>query len=256
MGKNILVLPDIHGRTFWKEPCKHIEDYEKVIFLGDYLDPYDFENISVQDAISNFREIVEFKKKNAEKVILLLGNHDMPYFSDEYYRFSIGHCRHSRTFHKEIADIFNEAKRLFGIAYVYEDILFTHAGVTYEWLSNVVKCEDTNINKICSILNELIQSREGQIKLFYITSQRGGRDRYASCVWADIDDMMWDYEANSEKEIHKIKQIFGHTMQAFYDTNRNIVFGDSIEFGNCKMLDTAKPYVLNASSFETKIAEY
>ena len=39
----ILVLPDIHGRHFWKEPCNNIETYDKVVFLGDYLDPYDFE---------------------------------------------------------------------------------------------------------------------------------------------------------------------------------------------------------------------
>lgn len=44
MSKNkLLILPDIHGRVFWKEPCQNIEDYDKVIFLGDYLDPYGFE---------------------------------------------------------------------------------------------------------------------------------------------------------------------------------------------------------------------
>ena len=41
MKKRILVIPDVHGRTFWKEPvCKLIESVDKVIFLGDYLDPY------------------------------------------------------------------------------------------------------------------------------------------------------------------------------------------------------------------------
>ena len=74
----ILVCGDIHGRRFWKKPCENIEDYDKVIFLGDYLDPYDFEGITVIDAIKNFEEIIEFKKNNVDKVILLLGNHDMP----------------------------------------------------------------------------------------------------------------------------------------------------------------------------------
>lgn len=73
--KKVLVIPDIHGRTFWKEPCSKIDEYEKIIFLGDYLDPYDFENISVEDAIANFEEIIDFAKKNINKVILLLGNH-------------------------------------------------------------------------------------------------------------------------------------------------------------------------------------
>ena len=34
----ILVIPDLHGRGFWKEPCNNWEG--KIIFLGDYHDPY------------------------------------------------------------------------------------------------------------------------------------------------------------------------------------------------------------------------
>ena len=80
----ILVLGDIHGRNFWKKPCENIEKYYKVIFLGDYFDPYDFEKITVQDCINNFNEILDLKKKNTEKVVLLIGNHDDPYYSKTY----------------------------------------------------------------------------------------------------------------------------------------------------------------------------
>ena len=48
----ILVLPDIHGRKFWKEKCQDITKYDRVIFLGDYFDPYDFEYITVEEAIA------------------------------------------------------------------------------------------------------------------------------------------------------------------------------------------------------------
>ena len=34
----ILVIPDLHGRSFWKEPCDNWEG--RIIFLGDYHDPY------------------------------------------------------------------------------------------------------------------------------------------------------------------------------------------------------------------------
>ena len=41
MTKRILVLPDVHGRLFWKEPVqKYIDVVDRVVFLGDYLDPY------------------------------------------------------------------------------------------------------------------------------------------------------------------------------------------------------------------------
>lgn len=66
---------DIHGRKFWKKPCENIEPYDKVIFLGDYLDPYGFEGISIEECIPNFKEILELKKNNMDKVVLLLGNH-------------------------------------------------------------------------------------------------------------------------------------------------------------------------------------
>ena len=55
----ILIVPDVHGRKFWKEPCSNVEKYDKIIFLGDYLDPYTWrEDISKDDAIDNFKEII------------------------------------------------------------------------------------------------------------------------------------------------------------------------------------------------------
>ena len=40
MKKNdIIIIPDVHGRTFWKEAVRDLTD-RSVIFLGDYLDPY------------------------------------------------------------------------------------------------------------------------------------------------------------------------------------------------------------------------
>lgn len=66
----ILVLPDIHGRRFWKAPCELAERYEKIVFLGDYLDPYAFEGIEVSDAFSNFKEIVAFKKRHSDNLVI------------------------------------------------------------------------------------------------------------------------------------------------------------------------------------------
>ena len=34
----ILIIPDVHGRNFWKEPCNNWKG--KIVFLGDYHDPY------------------------------------------------------------------------------------------------------------------------------------------------------------------------------------------------------------------------
>ena len=55
--EDILIIPDIHGRTFWKDACSKWEG--KVIFLGDYLDPYSDEGIHFEDAVINFINILD-----------------------------------------------------------------------------------------------------------------------------------------------------------------------------------------------------
>lgn len=251
----ILVLPDIHGRRFWKAPCEHAERYDKIVFLGDYLDPYAFEGIEVSDAFSNFKEIVAFKKRHSDKVVLLLGNHDMPYFSPDYFAFSSYHCRHSMMYHDAISKVFYKNRSLFQLAYAADGVLFTHAGVESGWLEHVVGCNSSDIEVICRTLNDLLTSPTGLLKLYYVTIERGGSDEYGSCIWADIHDLIRD-KANAiggdnENPILRIRQVFGHTLQTDYDENLDIVFGEAVEFANCKMLDTAKAYVLDTADFRT-----
>lgn len=75
----IIIVPDVHGRTFWKLAKEKINEVDRTVFLGDYLDPYPFERISSREAIEELKEIIDLKKKFPEKVILLIGNHDLNY---------------------------------------------------------------------------------------------------------------------------------------------------------------------------------
>lgn len=254
MSNKILILPDIHGRIFWKGPCKNIEKYDKVIFLGDYLDPYELEHIKVEDAVVNFKEIIDFKKQNKDKVVLLLGNHDMPYAFKDYYHFSSWHCRHAEQYHNEIANLFRTNINLFQIAFVYKDILFTHAGVESEWLEDVVGCKSNDINEIADALNHLTEDKDGLLKLYKISDSRGGRDYHPSCIWADVEDIKWDVDADDENEkpIHRIRQVFGHTLQALYNKDGKIEYCEPYQFELCKMLDCARAYVLDAKTFRIK----
>lgn len=76
----ILIVPDVHGRTFWHKAKEMISSVDKVVFLGDYLDPYPLEEITGEQAIEEFKDIIQFKKDNMDKVILLLGNHKINKF--------------------------------------------------------------------------------------------------------------------------------------------------------------------------------
>ena len=77
----MIIIPDIHGRSFWKDAVKGHEN-EKIIFLGDYTDPYSHEGIEFWEGLQSLREVIEFKKQHLDNVVLLLGNHDLSYISN------------------------------------------------------------------------------------------------------------------------------------------------------------------------------
>ena len=138
--KKIIIIPDIHGRTFWKEPVnkyKNIEDVH-IIFLGDYLDGYEYiDNISKEDAIANFEEILEVAR-DANNITLLLGNHDLHYWPE--FLKSYG-CRRYNEYKYDISKMFIDNIDLFSIAYeTYindKQYLFTHAGLCRTWFEYI-----------------------------------------------------------------------------------------------------------------------
>ena len=67
-----LIFGDIHGRTIWKDIIKK-ENPDITIFLGDYCTTH--YDISSEDQISNLKEILQYKRDNLDRVILLRGNH-------------------------------------------------------------------------------------------------------------------------------------------------------------------------------------
>ena len=81
MKKMMIIVPDIHGRNFWRAVRSCEED---IVFLGDYLDPYNSEGVTREMAIRNFREILLFAKSRPG-VSLLLGNHDLSYMKGDVY---------------------------------------------------------------------------------------------------------------------------------------------------------------------------
>lgn len=71
----IIIVPDVHGRDFWREPCyERYDEFDKIIFLGDYLDHYSGESTYEHD-IDTLIDVIGFKKTYSDKVILLIGNH-------------------------------------------------------------------------------------------------------------------------------------------------------------------------------------
>lgn len=200
----ILYFPDIHGRSFWKEPAKHIDEYDKVVFNGDYMDPYPFEGIGYDEALENFKEIIEFKKANPDKVVLLLGNHDLHYMN------KISKCSRFDFVHRwEIGKIFHDNDGLFTLCYYTENeymgmgILFTHAGVHENWIKRFINDGDN----IAETINRLYKENDNRFidALDEVSTLRGGYNKEGSLVWADIEEFL-KTPANFD-----FFQIVGHT---------------------------------------------
>ena len=135
---NILVIPDIHGRTFWKEPIAHKKDFDHIVFLGDYFDPYPNESITQQDAIENFKELINSftEEEIYDKVEFLLGNHDGHYLYDIPEASRIAK---NPTINKEITSLLidlrykDQLKINTWITIKNTTYLFTHAGINKDW---------------------------------------------------------------------------------------------------------------------------
>lgn len=204
---DILILPDIHGRTFWKKAVERIDEYDKVVFLGDYLDPYRHERITADDALDNFHEILAFTHANEDKVVLLLGNHDMHYVSLEY-AFLAQSSRYDLDRAYEYRQLFEEHRQLFSLAWETlwkgKRVLFTHAGVSEGWYeANKRVIGEMNSEN----LNRLLDTIEGIHALGQIGYERGGMHRWGSMVWGDV------YEFAIHKSFPDVYQVFGHSQQ-------------------------------------------
>lgn len=198
-SQKIIIVPDEHGRGTWKNGLKYFNENPdcKMIFLGDYLDPYTrHDGITHEDAYKNFLEILEFTRANPLRVILLIGNHDEYYRNREKYC-----CRHDNKNYYAIAKLFEDNKDLFQYAYKQDKYLFTHAGVCDGWLkyNNLDLNEDTIVDYLNSAPNTLWQ----------VGYSRGGRyGTWGSPIW---NCWLGDWYYDDCKNPFKLTQIIGHT---------------------------------------------
>lgn len=211
---SIIVIPDVHGRSFWRDAVKQRGDLE-VVFLGDYVDPY--YGISDNEALAELRDIVSLKEKYPDKISLLLGNHDLHYVISE-----LGRSRYSSSNAAAYKDIFGSHRELFSLAIKrsIEDVvyIFSHAGIHPRWFyracslfgletyesfpSGLQEADLDYLNRLWregkdDLLSQHLMSRSGL---------RGGWDRVGSMVWADVREYVDWYQ-----DTPGLVQVFGHT---------------------------------------------
>ena len=215
----VLIIPDIHGRTFWKEAVEQFlkEDIlaqdRLIVFLGDYFDPYPKEHINQDDAIKNFRQIIKFKQEcNGAAVHLLIGNHDMHYISS-----SFGHCsRYDYRKAPQIKKLFKLYEDMFEIAVGVNSggkyVILSHAGIQKNWVRDCLAYtpDDAHIVNYLNAEFDYVKKDEDSIfvhALDEFSIYRGNIFcKHGSVVWADTLEYF-----NKDTEIYGDFQIFGHT---------------------------------------------
>lgn len=180
----MIILGDTHGRPYWQKIVEKENNVDRWVFVGDYFDSRD---ITTHEQIENFKNILEFKKNNMDKVILLLANHDYHYLKSAQEKYS--------GFQKfkfiDINEVLEPAVQsgLITACYTYENYVFTHAGVTKTW------CEDNDIdiNHLADSINKALLERP-EIFRFAIGDNldNSGDDITQSPIWVRIPSLLKD----------------------------------------------------------------
>lgn len=195
----IIVLGDIHGRYDWKQIVLN-NTFDLIVFIGDYLDTHDPNNSGSQQ-LNNLADILEYKKQNKDKVVLLFGNHDFHYLSTSKHKYS----GFQAVFKFNFQELLHKAidQNLIQMCFKYKDILFTHAGITKTWCKN----NNINLENIEQSINDLFKYKPNSFEF-----TPGDRfDMYGD----DIEQTpIWvrPYSLRKDK-LDNFRQVVGHTTQ-------------------------------------------
>lgn len=194
-----VVIGDIHGRSVWKL-ITHLENPDRVIFIGDYFDSFDLKS---EEQINNFLDIVEYKKTSGKEVIILIGNHDHHYFPEIGDTGTSGY-QYIASF--QIGPILDANREHLQIAYQMDEFLFTHAGVSSVFMDETFGPQGWKAETIVDDLNEMFMYRPGVFSFSGVDPY--GDDEYQTPLWIRPRSLM---KANKNTLRKRVIQVVGHT---------------------------------------------
>jgi hypothetical protein len=213
-------IGDSHGLTVLDTILEIIDQHDKFIFVGDYVDSFEVDDLSIS---KNLYDLIELKKKYADKVVLLFGNHDVQYL--------LGYDRHGCSGYRPkmkdtLYDVFSKNRDLFQMAYQIDDTIWTHAGVHEGWYRY-------RFTKFIDLYPDLTLSQQLNLAfnqlyepLFDVGYRRGGNHDVGGPFWCDMSEL-------KSSPIRGYNQIVGHTkvnyIQKMNLHNKEIVFIDVLE---------------------------
>ena len=225
-----VIIGDVHGHNSWKQVVQQEQDADRIIFVGDYFDSF---NVPGLVQIQNFQDIIEFKTTTDKEVVLLVGNHDYHYFPEIGENGCSGYQTRLAPSIQHIIDTNRDHLQL---AYQFDDILVTHAGISSEWLDDTITMWD--VPNLAMYLNDLFKYQP--LKVAYRSYKQVGTNVYGTSGYGDevFQGPLWIrpralMKANYDTLRTQIRQVVGHTGYKHIDiegksTNGRYYFVDTM----------------------------
>jgi len=188
--------------------------YDKIIFVGDYCDSYDLNNETI---LQNLENIIFFKKALGDRVVLLLGNHDVQYIVPNEI------CSGFRSeMQFDLKRVLSANLNLFKMAHFEQGAngkwIWSHAGVTSEWFKELKRDMLHRNFRFLSVSEEFFQeerevdeviNKAWEMRmdaLWNVDHYSGGIDLWAGPIWVRPGVLeSWKIEGYN--------QVVGHTKQ-------------------------------------------
>lgn len=235
---NILIIPDIHGRSFWEKAindvAEHRREFDEIVFLGDYFDPYSTEHINECQAIMNWEHLYDTLTGTYLTCVpvFLIGNHDAHYINKVFAGRASSNRKSARHLHT-IEGIFEDRRQMFQVAFDTtiggKKVLFTHAGINHGWAE---RHQDLLGTVSADSLNNLAKTDEGWLALADVGEGRGGWAKTGGPMWADVNEH-YDEDGKPYAIDGYDYEIFAHTRK------KEPVINDAFA-----MLDAQRPFIL------------
>jgi len=195
-----LLLGDIHGRNIWKEIIKK-ETPDRIVFIGDYFDSFDITGV---EQIKNFKDIIEFKEAARIPVVMLIGNHDHHYLSNETY------SGFQPALKWDIQDLLTKNMNHLQVGYQFDDILCSHAGFSPTWLDDTFGWDGWTKSNFVELTNELYKNRLHAFNFSHMGYDPYGNHPSQGPMWIRPAALMSSNKGDNGLK-KKFIQVVGHT---------------------------------------------
>jgi UDP-2,3-diacylglucosamine pyrophosphatase LpxH len=227
-----VVIGDIHGLSLWKDIVNQ-SNPDRVVFVGDYFDSFD---IKFENQLTNFLDILEFKKSSGKDVILLIGNHDFHYmsFTQEYY------SGHQSSNHFTIQNVLMDNINHLSMCYRIDEYLMSHAGVSITWLShfyNKIHSKVlTDYDNVDVIVNDIWKYKPHSFR--FTGYDPYGDSEESSPIWIRPKSLQ---RVNKHSLKNQYIQIVGHTQHKNIDVSGTTTGG---RYYYVDTLQSSKEYII------------